>query len=147
MRIDKAFAVPARGGYFNDDLVAIRAGARRDGFTYEGSPQTPGFGMIRQPSEAASLVLLLDNGQAVAGDALSVQYSGAGGRQGPFRHEQQLPHLAHVCRWLEGQPIGAFLEMCERLEKQPFPDGLNRTAAAYAVSQALLQAVARAALG
>lgn len=142
MRIEKALAVPARGGFFNDDLAVIRAGAKRDGFTYDGSPRTPGFSMIRQPSEAASIILLLDNGQSVAGDALSVQYSGTGGRQGPFRHAQQLPLLASVCQWLEGQTIDDFMGMCERLEKQAFPEGLNRTAAAYAVSQALLQAVA-----
>src|SRR5262245_45005811 len=125
MRIVQALAVPARGGFFNDDLAAIRAGAPRDGFTYDAAPRTPGFRMIRQPSEAASILLLLDNGQTVSGDALSVQYSGAGGRQGPFRHEEQLPLLASVCQWLEGQAIDDFLPLCERLEQQPFPEGLN----------------------
>jgi methylaspartate ammonia-lyase len=47
-----------------------------------------------------------------------------------------------VCRWLEGQAVDDFLALCERFEQRPFPEGLNRTAAAYAVSQALLQAVA-----
>jgi methylaspartate ammonia-lyase len=72
MKIERAIAVPVLGGYFNDDLAAIRAGARRDGFFYEGRPVTPGFTRINQPSEAVSIVLLLTNGQAVAGDAMSV---------------------------------------------------------------------------
>ena len=47
MRIEKALVVPAWGGYFNDDLAAIRAGAKKDGFTYTGEPVTPGFSQVR----------------------------------------------------------------------------------------------------
>ena len=34
IKIEKALAVPAKGGFFNDDLLAIHAGAARDGFGY-----------------------------------------------------------------------------------------------------------------
>lgn len=142
MRIEKALAIPVRGGFFNDDLVAVRAGARRDGFVYQGRPLTPGFSMIRQPSEAVSVVLLLNNGQAVAGDGMSVEYSAAGGRRGRFRQEEQLPYLAQVCEYLEGLWVADFFGMCEALEGEPFAEGLHRPAALYAVSQGLLQAVA-----
>lgn len=142
MRIEKALAVPARGGYFNDDLEAIRAGARRDGFVYSDPPQAPGFTSIRQPTEAASIVLLLDNGQTVAGDAMSVAYAAAGGRQGLFRFQQQQPYLKQVCEYLTGRPVRDFAQLCADLEAQTFDPDLHRPAALYGASQALLQAVA-----
>ena len=145
MRIEKALAVRAWGGYYNDDLAAIRHGARSDGLFYVGPPVTPGFASIRQPAEAVSVVLVLDSGQCVAGDALSVAYSGAGGRSTRFRHEFQLDAMQDVCAALAGQSVTGFLDMCGWLEGQEFGDSrLNRTAAFYAVSQALLQAVALA---
>jgi methylaspartate ammonia-lyase len=142
MKIERAFALPAMGGYFNDDLKAIRAGARTDGFFYEGGPVTPGFRTIRQPSEAASVVFILSNGQVVSGDAMSVEYAGAGGRLGPFRSETQVPLLNQVCEDLTGETVSRFLSVCDKLEAQEFDPGLHKPAAMYAVSQALLQAVA-----
>lgn len=143
MKIRQALAVPAWGGYFNDDLAAIQAGGGRDGFFYEGSPVTPGFQKIRHPTEAASIVLVLDDGQIVCGDALSVQYAGAGGRTPRFNHREQIPALEEVCAYLEGLELGSFVPMCEELEVQPFEHpALNRTAAFYGASQALLLAVA-----
>src|SRR5687768_8143210 len=122
MRVEKAIAVPAWAGFFNDDLAVIRAGARRDGFFYEGHPVTPGFDLIRNPSEGASIILLLDDGQVVSGDAVSVEYSGAGGRRTRFRHRDQLPLLGAICAALEGLEIQEFLPLCEWLEAQPFND-------------------------
>ncbi len=143
MRIQRALAVAAWGGYFNDDLAAIRAGATKDGFSYIGQPVTPGFETIRHPTEAASIVLILDNGQVVVGDALTVQYAGAGGRVRRFQHREQILALREVCEYLEGLKVSRFLSMCADLEAQEFGDlALNRTAAHYGVSQALLLAVA-----
>src|SRR5262249_40626269 len=82
MKIERALAVPVRGGYFNEDLEAIRRGARRDGFIYTDRPVSPGFTRIQMPSEAISIVLALDCGVSVWGDAMSVEYSAAGGRRG-----------------------------------------------------------------
>jgi methylaspartate ammonia-lyase len=145
MRIARALAVPTWGGYFNDDLAAIRAGAKRDGFTYVGTPLTPGFETIRHPTEAASIILILDDGEVVVGDALTVQYAGAGGRTRRFTHREQLPALREVCAYLESLEITDFVGMCEALEAQRFAEpALNRTAAYYGVSQALLLAVAAA---
>jgi methylaspartate ammonia-lyase len=142
MKIERAIAVPVLGGYFNDDLAAIRAGARRDGFFYEGRPVTPGFTRINQPSEAVSIVLLLTNGQAVAGDAMSVEYSGAGGRLGRFRHETQLGPLTALCRRLQGRQVDGLLAFCDELEKELVDDRLHKPAALYAISQAVLQGLA-----
>ncbi len=143
MKIARALAVPTWGGFFNDDLAAIRRGAERNGFTYVGQPRTPGFDSIRHPTEAASIVLLLDDGHVVVGEALTVQYAGAGGRTPRFTHRQQIPALREVCTYLEGLEVTEFRAMCAALEAQPFADlALNRTAAFYGVSQALLLAVA-----
>lgn len=142
MRIEKSVVVKARGGYYNEDLDAIRAGARRDGYFYEGEPQASGFTSIRQPSEAFSIVLLLDNGGLAMGDGMSVEYSAAGGRQGRFQIAEQLPYLHCLCDKLEGLTIGSFKEMTAALESFVSDERLHRNAALYGASQALLQAVA-----
>ena len=143
IKIERALAVPAKGGFFNDDLEAIYSGATRDGFGYRGDPLTPGFQQIRQPSEAISIVLLLDNGASVSGDGMSVTYAGARGRVPRFQIQQQQPLLEPVCRWLEGKSVQGFLGLCRELQEQEFGVDLHRPAAFYAVSQALLQAVAQ----
>jgi methylaspartate ammonia-lyase len=142
VRIEKALAVPASGGYFNEDLEAIRAGAERDGFFYVGDPVSDGFTRIKEPSEAVSIVLVLDNGQTVVGDCISVEFAAAGGRQGRFRCEEQLPLLETLCRRLEGLPVSHFLAVSDSLEHEALTPGLHGAAAMYGVSQALLQAVA-----
>ncbi|MDE0220151.1 MAG: methylaspartate ammonia-lyase [Spirochaetaceae bacterium] len=142
MRIEQAVVVPARGGHYNEDLQAIRAGAHRDGYLYPGTPQAPGFDAIRQPSEAFSLILRLEGGATVAGDGMSVAYSAAGGRHGLFRAAEQLPHLQAIADHLRGRPVGGLTEMCAELEALPLDDRLHRNAAFYGASQALAQAVA-----
>jgi methylaspartate ammonia-lyase len=142
LHIVKALAIGTCGGYFNEDLEAIRGGAARDGFFFLGEPVTPGFATIKEPSEAVSIVFALDNGQCVVGDALSVEFATAGGRQGRFRSEEQVPLLQSLCDHFSGMPVSSFLAMSDNLEEQPFPRGVHRAAAQYGISQALLQAVA-----
>src|SRR5665213_1817852 len=84
MKILEVLTVPVRTGFYADDQAAIRAGAAHDGFRYVGKPITPGFTSIRQPGEALSVMLLLDDGTVVHGDCAAVQYSGAGGRDPVF---------------------------------------------------------------
>ena len=84
MRIVDVLAVPVLAGFFFDDQLAIRAGAGHDGFDYTGPPLTPGFRRVRQPGEAVSVLLLLDDGGVEFGDCAAVQYSGAGGRDPLF---------------------------------------------------------------
>ncbi|HYZ55761.1 MAG TPA: hypothetical protein VE733_19990 [Streptosporangiaceae bacterium] len=78
MFISAVLPVAVRSGFFADDQAAIRAGAEHDGFTYAGAPVTPGFRAIRQPGEAVSVMLVLDDGQVAYGDCAAVQYPGAG---------------------------------------------------------------------
>jgi methylaspartate ammonia-lyase len=126
--IREGIAVPAGGAFFFDDQAAIRHGAARDGFAY-----APG---VRRPAEAVSVLLVLDDGHVAHGDCVSVQYSGAGGREAR----------------LEAEPLAALLrrEVLPRLRGLPL-DGYERAAqmteglgaaAAYGVSQALLDACA-----
>ncbi len=61
MKIKKVLAVPTLSGFYFDDQKAIKGGARPDGFTYLGKARIEGFSSIRQPGEAISIILLLDD--------------------------------------------------------------------------------------
>ena len=84
MKIVDVLCVPVRSGFYRDDQAAIRAGARHDGFLYDGEPLTPGFDQIREPGTAVSVMLVLHDGQVALGDCAEVQYSAAGGRAPAF---------------------------------------------------------------
>jgi methylaspartate ammonia-lyase len=142
MKIEQAIVIHGLGGYYNDDLDAIRAGAVRDGFQYIGKPVANGFESIRQPNDAACFVLLLDTGQSVFGDATSVCYAAAGGREGRFSFPDQQPFLSALCDELRGRPIDDFYRMSDELEARQFDEKFHRAAAMYGISQALVQAAA-----
>ncbi len=142
MRIRKAIAVPTLGGYYNEDLAAIRNGVEADGLFYLDPPQSPGFRSIRQPSEACSILFVLDDQRVVFGDALCVDYAAAGGRDGIFIAAEQVPLIETICAELDDRPIGGFVEMCEELEDTVDKRGLHQAAAMFGFSQAILHAVA-----
>ncbi|OGV70716.1 MAG: methylaspartate ammonia-lyase [Lentisphaerae bacterium RIFOXYB12_FULL_65_16] len=145
MRIKQALFVAGYAGFFFDDQKAIKAGARHDGFVYEGQPLTPGFAAIRQAGECVSVVLLLENGCMALGDCAAVQYSGAGGRDPLFLAGNYLPFMErHLRPFIEGLDAATFLDNARRLEAlQPEGKPLH-TAIRYGVSQALLDAAAGA---
>jgi methylaspartate ammonia-lyase len=141
LRIAEVLAVPVRGGFFTDDQAAIRAGAAHDGFGYTGPPLTPGFAAVRQPAEALSVLLVLDDGSVEFGDCAAVQYSGAGGRDPVFSAARARDDVLTVLApRLVGREVTGFRALAEELDT----DGLH-TAVRYGVSQALLGAAARAA--
>ena len=72
MRVAGVLAVPVRAGFFFDDQLAIRAGAGHDGFDYTGQPLIPGFRRVRQPGEAVSVLLVLDDGGVEAAQHAAV---------------------------------------------------------------------------
>ncbi|MFC4242230.1 methylaspartate ammonia-lyase [Gryllotalpicola reticulitermitis] len=145
MRVDDVLAVPGRTGFFTDDQAAIRAGAAHDGFGYLGAPLTPGFTGIRQPGEALSVMLLLDDGTVVHGDCAAVQYSGAGGRDPVFSAADAAVAVAeYVAPRLRGRELSGFREEAALIEAIETPTGALHTAVRYGVSQALLGAVAHA---
>ncbi|MFK0092182.1 methylaspartate ammonia-lyase [Pseudomonas sp. NPDC090592] len=146
LTIAKVIASPGVGSFFFDDQAAIKAGAVRDGSAYLGVPVTPGFKAVREPSEAVSVMLVLSDGYIAHGDCASVQYTGVGGREPRF-------HAAALAQQIEqelgprlvGMPVNGFREAAiatERLVDELFD---SKRAAAYGVSQALLNAAAHAA--
>jgi len=144
--ITELIAVPAAAGFFFDDQVAIRAGARHDGFAIPGDPMTPGYRAIRQPAEAVSVLLRLDDGYVAHGDCVSVQYSGVGGRDPLLRSDEMVPLFeSEVAPRVRGRRVDSFRELSAIVDA--LADELPRfgTAAAYGLSQALLDAAAHAA--
>ena len=138
MRVVGLVLSPAEGAFSNDDQAAIRAGASRDGFAFEGSPVTPGFRRIRQPATAISVMLVLEDGAVVTGDGVAVQYAGVGGRE-PLRSADELRrlHEPELRDALVGIEVSSFRESAEALAALPPPLLLR-----YGVSQALLGAAA-----
>jgi len=140
---DVIFA-PARGGFFYDDQAAIRDGRQQDGLAYLGAPLTPGFTRVRQPATALGIGLVLDDGAVVWGDMVSVQYSGAAGRDPVFDPAQ----IKQVCRdrvvsRLIGMDAAQGAQNCT--SAFAFGDeGRLPIAVEYGVSQALLRAAAHA---
>lgn len=145
MKITKIVCAKGRTGFYFDDQVAIKAGAVSDGGTYRGQPVTPGFTAIRQAGEAISVMLVLENGQYGWGDCAAVQYSGAGGRDPLFLAEEFIPVIEeHVTPALVGEEADGFRRLCIKLEAIRVDGKPLHTAIRYGVSQAILDAIAKA---
>jgi methylaspartate ammonia-lyase len=145
MKIVDVIAVPIRSGFFSDDQAAIRAGAIHDGFGYRGAPLTEGFGAIRQPGEALSVMLLLDDGSVAYGDCAAVQYSGAGGRDPVFSAQRaKLEVDTYVAPLLTGVTLATFRSSAEEIDRFESAQGRLSQAVRYGVTQALLAAVSAA---
>ncbi|WP_321112928.1 methylaspartate ammonia-lyase [Halorussus salinisoli] len=149
--IDGIRAVPGASGFFFDDQRAIKDGAERDGFGYRGDPVTPGFDRVRQAGEAISVLVELEDGTVATGDCAAVQYSGAGGRDPLFRAGEFVPVVeGQVADALVGRPAERFAENADLVEDLVRNGGEGgdgqrlHTAIRYGVSQALLDAAARA---
>jgi methylaspartate ammonia-lyase len=144
--IVELLAVPAAAGFFFDDQVAIRAGARHDGFAILGDAVTPGYRSVRQPAEAVSVLLRLDDGHLAHGDCVSVQYSGVSGRDPLLRSAELVPLFeAEIAPRLRGQRVASFRELSRIVDELSAELPGFGTAAAYGLSQALLDAAAHAA--
>jgi methylaspartate ammonia-lyase len=143
MKILEVLTVPVRTGFYADDQAAIRTGAVYDGFSYVGKPITPGFTSIRQPGEALSVMLLLDDGTVVYGDCAAVQYSGAGGRDPVFSSASAARDIEEsVAPLLRGRELTGFRELTAEIDAIRTPESVLHTAVRYGVSQAILAAVA-----
>lgn len=144
--IEKVIACPGVGSFFFDDQAAIKAGAQRDGAAYTGKAVTPGFSAVREPSESVSVLLVLSDGYIAKGDCASVQYTGVGGREPRFHAQQLAAQIEEqLAPRLVGLDVGSFRRsaiLAEGIIDDLFE---ARRAAAYGVSQALLDAAAHAA--
>jgi methylaspartate ammonia-lyase len=145
MKIVEVLAIPVRSGFFADDQAAILAGAKRDGSAYLGAPITPGFRAVRQAGEAVSVMLVLDDGQVAYGDCAAVQYSGVGGRDAVFDSVTAAQLITdRVAPLLRGHEITEFRSIAELIDVLDVDGHPLHTAIRYGVTQALLDAAARA---
>lgn len=147
MKITKVVCSKGRTGFFFDDQKAIKNGAKADGAAYLGDPVTPGFSKIRIAGEAISVMIVLEDGQVAYGDCAAVQYSGAGGRDPLFLAENFIPFIENeIGKKLVGQEITTFRKMAGEIDSMTDPKTgkLIHTAIRYGVTQAILDAVAKA---
>lgn len=146
MKIIDVLASPGLTGFYFDDQKAIKAGAGHDGFAYAGEAMTPGFTAVRQRGESISVMLILEDGQVAYGDCAAVQYSGAGGRDPLFLAEDFISIIMEEIRpKLVGQELNSFRRIADLVEHSQRPNGVRyHTAIRYGVSQAILDAVAKA---
>jgi methylaspartate ammonia-lyase len=144
-RIARVLFAPGSSAFFFDDQRAIKHGAPHDGFDYTGKPVTPGFRRIRVGGECISVLLLLEDGQTAVGDCAAVQYSGAGGRDPLFLASDFIPLLEmHVRPLLEGAAVTGFRAMATMVDELRVEGQLLHTALRYGITQALLDARAKA---
>ncbi|MBQ5760595.1 MAG: methylaspartate ammonia-lyase [Clostridia bacterium] len=145
MKIVNVVCAPGRTGFYFDDQKAIKAGAVSDGSAYIGEPVTPGFTAVRQAGESISVMLVLEDGQIAHGDCAAVQYSGTGGRDPLFLAKDFIPVIEeHIKPALVGKEADNFRELTKMMEAIEVDGKKLHTAIRYGVSQAILDAVAKA---
>lgn len=145
MKIIDMICSPGKTGFYFDDQRAIVDGAGHDGFMYVGEPKTEKFSAIRVPGESISVMLLLENGEIAHGDCAAVQYSGAGGRDPLFLAEDFIPVLmGEVRSTLLGRDVRTFRPLAEEIDAMKIQGSRLHTALRYGVTQALLDAAAKA---
>ncbi|MEG1800372.1 MAG: methylaspartate ammonia-lyase [Oscillospiraceae bacterium] len=145
MKITNVVCAKGRTGFFFDDQRAIKNGAKSDGAAYVGETVTPGFKSIRQAGEAISVMLVLEDGQVAWGDCAAVQYSGAGGRDPLFLADDFIPVIEkNIKPFLIGKDADSFKELAKGVEAITVDGKRLHTAIRYGVTQAILDAVAKA---
>ena len=145
MKIVDVVCSAGRTGFYFDDQRAIKKGAGHDGVFYVGKPVTEGFKAVRQAGESISVMLILEDGQIAYGDCAAVQYSGAGGRDPLFLATDFIPIIEeHIKPVLVGREADDFRGLCRDMEAIKVDGKRLHTAIRYGVSQAILDAVAKA---
>ena len=145
MKIIDVVCSKGRTGFYFDDQRAIKNGAGHDGTFYVGEPMTEGFRAIRQAGESISVMLVLEDGQIAYGDCAAVQYSGAGGRDPLFLAAEFIPLIEkYIKPELVGREADNFRALAAMMESIQIDGKRLHTAIRYGVSQALLDAVAKA---
>ena len=112
---------------------------------YLGETVTPGFESIRQAGESISVQLILEDGQVAYGDCAAVQYSGAGGRDPLFLAKDFIPVIEkEIAPKLIGRELDNFKSLAEEFDSMQIDGKRMHTAIRYGITQALLDAVAKA---
>ena len=145
MKIVDVVCSAGRTGFYFDDQRAIKQGAGHDGVFYIGKTVTPGFTSIRMPGESISVQIILEDGQIAYGDCAAVQYSGAGGRDPVFLAKNFIPVIdTYIKPMLVGREADNFRALTKEMEAIQVEGKRLHTAIRYGVSQAILDAVAKA---
>ncbi len=145
MKIIDVVTSQGRTGFFFDDQKAIKQGAKSEGNFYVGDPITPGFTRIRQAGESLTIMLVLEDGQVAYGDCCAVQYSGCGGRDPLFlAQEFELIVQQELKPLLLGRELKSFKTLAHEFDNYHHEGKRIHTALRYGITQALLDAVAKA---
>ena len=145
MKIADVVCSAGRTGFYFDDQRAIKKGAAHDGMFYSGETVTEGFTSVRQAGESISVMIILEDGQIAYGDCAAVQYSGAGGRDPLFLAKDFIPLIdKYIKPELVGREADSFRGLCKMMEAITIDGKRLHTAIRYGVSQAILDAVAKA---
>ena len=145
MKILDVVCSKGRTGFYFDDQRAIKKGAAHDGVFYQGVPVTEGFTSVRMPGESISVQIILEDGQVAFGDCAAVQYSGAGGRDPLFLAKDFIPVIdKYIKPMLVGREADNFRQLAAEMEAIQVEGKRLHTAIRYGVSQAILDAVAKA---
>lgn len=145
MKIIDIVCSQGRTGFYFDDQRAIKGGAGHDGVFYIGETVTEGFTSVRQAGESISVMIILEDGQIAYGDCAAVQYSGAGGRDPLFLAEEFIPVIEkYIKPELVGKEADNFRQLAAMMEAITVEGKRLHTAIRYGVSQAILDAVAKA---
>jgi len=145
MKIVDIVCSAGRTGFYFDDQRAIKQGAGHDGVFYVGTPVTEGFTSVRQAGESISVMIVLEDGQIAYGDCAAVQYSGAGGRDPLFLAKDFIPVIdKYIKPELVGKEANDFRGLCAMMEAIQVDGKRLHTAIRYGLSQAILDAVAKA---
>lgn len=145
MKIKKMLLKKGLAGYHWTDRAAIKKGALKDGFFYKGVPITDGFKAINVPAQAVCILLILEDGQTAYGDCVAVVFSGGWGRDNFFDADLYIPKIEK-----ELSPLFEDYELIDFRSSSKYFDELEingsrlHTAIRYGVTQAILDAVAKA---
>lgn len=110
-------AVPTAGAYYFDDLAALQSQPLSIAERYRAEPLTPGFQKVREPAEAVSLGLVLDDERIAWGECVSVEFGGQAGRFPIFRAEEGIALIkAHLHPFLLGKNPENFRVLLDQIE-------------------------------
>lgn len=145
MKIVDIICSEGKTGFYFDDQKAIKQGVKHDGMFYIGEAVTEGFENIRQAGESISVMLVLEDGQVAYGDCLAVQYSGAAGRDPLFLAQDFIPLIeGEIKDRLVGKETKEFKKLAEEVDSMKIDGERLHTAIRYGLTQALLDAAAKA---
>ena len=145
MKIVDIVSSCGRTGFFFDDQKAIKKGAVSDGNFYIGEPVTEGFTRVRQAGESLTILLVLEDGQVAMGDCCAVQYSGCGGRDPLFiASDFQNIVQERIRPLLLNRELNSFKSLAYEFDHLELDGKRIHTALRYGITQAILDAVAKA---